>query len=173
MIELIPKLEEWAAKENKIRAVLRRSLAFDPGAYPSAYPYVEWALGNEEDTWHREVYYLVAGLWASHWREGRVGEAMSIGKACALLRSGPNGSESIERRFINLLDADPDQLPHRLRQMLAVLREYNLDFASMLKGLLNWKDTQKRTQNRWARDFYRNTPEQADTEAHENEGETT
>jgi CRISPR system Cascade subunit CasB len=119
------------------------------------------------------MYYLVAGLWAAHWREGRAGEAISLGKACALLRSGPNGSESIERRLINLLDADPDQLPHRLRQMLAVVKEYNLDFEALLKGLLFWKDDQKRTQNRWAREFYRNISVETETEPHANEEETT
>jgi CRISPR system Cascade subunit CasB len=173
MIELISKLEEWAAKESKVRAVLRRSLAFDPGTYPPAYPYVEWLLRDEENTWRREVYYLVAGLWAAHWREGRAGEAISLGKACALLRSGPNGSENIERRFVSLLDADPDQLPHRLRQMLAMVKEYNLDFEALLKGLLFWNDDQKRTQNRWAREFYRNIPLGTETEAHVNEEETT
>ena len=172
MIELISKLEEWAVKESKVRAVLRRSLAFDPGTYPSAYPYVEWSLRNEENTWRREVYYLVAGLWAVHWREGRAGEAISLGKACALLRSGPNGSESIERRFISLLDADRDQLPHRLRQMLAMVKEYNLDFEALLKGLLFWTDDQKRTQNQWAREFYRNITVETEAEPHANEEET-
>src|SRR5208283_5569649 len=128
MIELIQKLESWAAKDSKVRAVLRRSLSFDPGTYPSAYPYIEWSLQNEENTWRREMHYLVAGLWAAHWREGRVGEAMALGKACALMRSGTKGSESIERRFVNLLDADTDQLAHRLRQMVAVVKDYNVDF---------------------------------------------
>jgi CRISPR system Cascade subunit CasB len=117
--------------------------------------------------------YLVAGLWAAHWREGRAGEAMSLGKACAVLRNGPSGSESIERRFINLLDSDPDQLPHRLRQMLAVVKEYNLDFEALLKGLLFWKGDQKRTQNLWAREFYRNIATGTETEPQANEEETT
>ncbi len=41
---------------------------------------------------------------------------------------------STERRFITLLDADPDQLPNRLRQMVALLKDYNLDFEGPIEG---------------------------------------
>jgi CRISPR system Cascade subunit CasB len=54
-----------------------------------------------------------------------------------------------------MLDADSDQLPHRLRQMIALLKKQAIDFDNLLKGLLYWNDDQKRTQNAWARDFYR------------------
>ena len=165
MIELIQRLESWAANDSKVRAVLRHSLSFDPGTYPSAYPYIEWSLQNEENAWRREMYYLAAGLWAAHWREGRISEAMTLGKACALMRNSTKGSESIERRFVNLLDADTDQLPHRLRQMVAVVKDYNVDFEVLLKGLLFWKDDQKRTQNQWARDFYRNVRNEINSES--------
>lgn len=151
-IEWLESLDE---KDTKIRAVLRRSLAFDPGGFPSAYPYVEPFVRDGDSAWRREMLYLAAGLWASHWREGRGGEPISIGKACAAYQLA-SGSTSTERRFINLLDADPDQLPHRLRQVVALLKDQAIDFEALLKGLLYWKDDQKRTQNAWARDFYRN-----------------
>ncbi len=99
--------------------------------------------------------YLVAGLWASHWREGRVADPMPIGKACAAYQ-GASGSTSAERRFVSLLDADRDQLPHRLRQMVALLKELSIDFDALLTGLLFWNEDLKRTQNQWACDFYRN-----------------
>ena len=83
--------------------------------------------------------YLVAGLWAAHWREGRVGIPMPIGKACAAHQAA-SGSTSTEHRFINLLDADSDQLPHRLRQMIALLKEHAIDFDALLNGLLFWND---------------------------------
>jgi CRISPR system Cascade subunit CasB len=56
---------------------------------------------------------------------------------------------------MNMLDADTDQLPHRLRQMIALLKDQAIDFDALLKGLLYWNDDEKRTQNAWARDFYR------------------
>ena len=55
---------------------------------------------------------------------------MSIGKACAVHQSA-TGSTSTERRFINLLDADTDQLLHRLRQMIALLKDQPIDFDAL------------------------------------------
>ena len=159
-IEWLEKLNE---KDTKVRAVLRRSLAFDPGLFVSAYPYVEPFVKGEGDSWRREMHYLVAGLWAAHWREGRTGVAMSIGTACYSLYLAKDKSPSIERRFITTLDSDSDQLSHRLRQMVAMLKDYPLDFDALQKGLLCWNDDRKRTQNAWTRDFYRNLEDETVT----------
>jgi CRISPR system Cascade subunit CasB len=157
---------EWLEKLNetdrKVRAVLRRSLAFDPGDFPAAYPFVEPFLKNEDNSWRREMLYLVAGLWSAHWRKDRNGERISLGKASAAHQVK---SASTERRFITLLDADADQLPHRLRQMVALLKDYNLDFEALLTGLLYWNGDRKRTQNQWARDFYRSPNHESGTES--------
>lgn len=155
MSGFIEWLDDLNSKDTKIRAVLRRSLAFDPGTFAPAYPYVEPFVKDEDNSWRRQMLYLVAGLWAAHWREGQSRQPMPLGKACAAYQA-ESGSMSTERRFINLLDADSDQLPHRLRQMIALLKEQAIDFDFLLKGLLYWNDDQKRTQNAWARDFYRN-----------------
>ena len=154
MIEFIAWLEKLNAKDTKVRAVLRRSLSFDPGAYVPAYPYVEPFLKGEENQWRREAFYLVAGVWAAHWREGRSGPPLPIGKACAAYKNA-SGSGSAERRFITLLDSDTEQLPYRLRQMMALLKEQTIDYDSLLEGVLYWTNERKRTQNNWARDFYR------------------
>ncbi|TYO97623.1 CRISPR-associated Cse2 family protein [Geothermobacter ehrlichii] len=147
-------LEDLNARDRKVRAVLRRSLAYEPGAFPPAYPYVEPFLPDESSEWRRGMHYLAAGLWALHWREGRQGQPMSLGRACAAYQSA-NGSLSTEQRFVALLDADRDQLLHRLRQMVALLKDYPLDFGSLLSDLLAWNNPRKPVQNRWARDYYR------------------
>lgn len=159
-------------RDTKVRATLRRSLAFDPGKFVPAYPYVEPFIKDNDNPWRRETFYLVAGLWAVHWREGQKGHTMSLGQACAVYQSA-SGSTSTERRFITLLDSDRDQLPHRMRQMIALLKEQNIDFEDLLKGLLNWNDDQKRTQNAWARDFYRETIHEIDTEPTTHKEENT
>lgn len=147
-------LEKLNERDGKARAMLRRSLAFDPGAHIPSFPYVEPFVKGEENAWRREAHYLVAGLWAAHWREGRTGPSMPLAKACALYMRDKD-SASTERRFINLLDADCEQLPHRLRQMLALLKEQTIDFDALLKDLLAWNHERKFAQNAWAREFYR------------------
>jgi len=165
MSGFIEWLEKMNNNETKVRAVLSRSLAFDPGIYVPAYPYVEPFVKNENNIWRREMHYLVAGLWAAHWREGRSGRQLSIGKACCELYRERENSPSIERRFISLLDADREQLPHRLRQMIALLKEQAIDFDVLLEGLLKWHYDKKPTQNRWARDFYLNMNHEMDAES--------
>ncbi len=161
MSGFIDWLEELNEKDTKVRAVLRRSLAFDPGGFPAAYPFVEPFVKDDDNYWRRQMLYLAAGLWAAHWRKDRGGERMSLGKACAACQEK---SASTERRFISLLDADRDQLPHRLRQIVALLKDFNLDFEALLTGLLYWNSDRKRTQNQWARDFYRNSNQEQETE---------
>ncbi len=163
MSGFIEWLDSLNKKDSKVRAILRRSLAFEPGQFVPAYPYVEPFLRNEDNFWRRETHYLVAGLWAAHWRDERWGHPMSLGEACAALQAA-SGSTSTERRFIALLDADAEQLPHRLRQMITLLKEFAIDFEALLKGLLYWNGDQKRTQNAWARDFYRNIDSENATE---------
>lgn len=154
MTGFIAWLEDINERESKVRAVLRRSLAFDPAAHIPAYPYVEPFLKGEVEGWRRQVHYLAGGLWAAHWREGRTAPVTALSSACALHQL-KSGSASTERRFIHLLDADREQLPHRLRQMVALLNEQPLDFQSLLNDLLFWNRDDKRMQNTWARDFYR------------------
>jgi len=171
MSALIDVLEASNQKNRKVRATLRRSLSFAPGAFVPAYPYVEPFIKDVSLGWRREAYYLVAGLWAEHWREGQRGQALPIGKACAVHQS-LTGSASTEARFINLLDADTDQLPHRLRQMIALLKDQPIDFDALLKGLLHWNDDEKRTQNAWARDFYRSLDTETEAEPIPQDGVT-
>lgn len=154
MSGLIAWLEQLNETDSKARAVLRRSLAFDPGQHIPAFPYVEPFLKGEQTDWRRAMHYLVAALWAAHWREGRAGATASLARACAAHQL-QSGSASTERRFISLLDADPEQLPHRLRQMVALLGEQRIDFDTLLNDLLYWNHPDKKVQNAWARDFYR------------------
>lgn len=154
MSGLIAWLEQLNETDSKARAILRRSLAFDPGQNIPSFPYIEPFLKGEQTGWRRDVHYLVAALWAAHWREGRTSAASSLARACAAHQI-KSDSASTERRFISLLDADREQLPHRLRQMVALLAEQSIDFGALLNDVLHWNRDDKRIQNTWARDFYR------------------
>lgn len=141
-------------------AHLKRSLGFDPGAYPPAYPYVERFVGADKhaDDPHRKALYLAAGLFAFHPKQG---EGTSF--AAALGRVGRlRESESIEHRFIALLGAEPEGLPTLLRQSVSLLAADGIgcDYVALLDDLARWFDpwnpeARDRLRQRWARDFYR------------------
>lgn len=141
-------------------AHLKRSLSFDPGAYPPAYPYVERFVGADihADGPRRKAMYLTAGLFAHHPQHS---EGTSF--AAALGRAGRlRESASIEQRFIALLGTEPESLPTLLRQSVSLLAAEGIgyDYVRLLDDLTRWFDpwnleARDRLRQRWARDFYR------------------
>lgn len=128
------------------RAALRRSLAFPPGAYPKAMPYVEPFVA--EEGWKREAHYLVAALYAL--KDGAHQEGRTLAQA---IREKARDSSSVEKRFLALLDADRDQVAFRLRQAVGLV-EGGIDFVRLLDDLLRWFSPERYVQARWAREFY-------------------
>jgi CRISPR system Cascade subunit CasB len=178
MSTLIEELVGRSREESKVRAVLKRSLAFDPGIYPPAFPYIEHRLKSDDDEWKRKVYYLVAGLWAMHWRDRKGEFLIPIAKAAALYdlerrkkisQNDRRKLTSTESRFVALIDSDSEQLPYRLRQMVALLKEYEIDFNKLSKDLLSWNDLDKSVQIQWAREFYNQAAEKNETKTTDKE----
>lgn len=144
-------------------ATLRRSLAFAPGCYPPAYPYVEPFVGHERSVRdaRRLALYGVAGLFARHPAHRRQSFASAFGE---LLRQrvsvGKGNGDSVEKRFIALLGADPENVLDYLRQAVSLLAatELGLDYARLLDDLSHWMrpdGDRDRLRQQWARDFYR------------------
>jgi CRISPR system Cascade subunit CasB len=163
MSTFISSLVSLDARSTKVRAVLRRSLGFEPGTYPAAFPYVEQFVAGGTDSWRRHVHYLVAGLWALGGMSGEESFARILANYDREHKHHANPSEvsSIERRFIALLDSDSEQLAYRLRQLITLVRDTPMDWDSLLKDLLYWKSRNKTTQVKWAREYYREAEEEA------------
>jgi len=151
-------------------AHLRRSLSFEPGNYPRAYPYVEQFVGKDrlsDDPW-RKALYLTAGLFALH-----PVQQSNVSFASAFGRMGhERNNKSIEQRFIALLDGGPDGLPFHLRQAISLLAadSRGVDYVALLEDLARWLnphnvETHDRLRRQWARDFYHAFDPQAGVEA--------
>lgn len=163
-MDRIPAFVEWLkGLDRRAFAELRRSLAFEPGTYPPAYPFVERYIAYEHERW---CFYLHAGLFALCAQgegpvevedEGSSQRVPNLSSAVAELYARRDQSPSIEHRFIALLDADEEQLPHRLRQMVALLQgeRIHIHWVQLLKDLLAWTHDRRYVQQRWAREFYR------------------
>ncbi len=141
-------------------AALRRSLSFEPGCYPAAFPSVERFVGPERHALDpfRKALYLVAGLFARHPAQ-RTGQSLAAAFGQMRLQ---RDSASIEKRFVALLSADPDSLPDHLRQAVSLLAADGipLDYGRLLNDLARWLDPHAHEKlddirQRWARDFYR------------------
>lgn len=130
-------------------ADLRSGLSKKPGEMARVHKYVVPYLPdkNDDDRW----YYLTAtlfGLFPKH-QQGR-----SLGAAFLPLRQK---SETMEARFLALLNAHSDDLGDHLRHAVRLLKanEQPVDWFLLFDDLLQWDHPEGRVQLRWARDFYK------------------
>ncbi|RMX15406.1 type I-E CRISPR-associated protein Cse2/CasB [Vandammella animalimorsus] len=161
-------------------AELRRSLAFEPGSYPRAFPYVERFVAKDmhESDARRLALYVVAGLFAVHPQAAGHSFAAAFGRLAQLRKASTEHeySRSIERRFIALLEADADTLHTHLRHAISLLKasEIGLDYARLLDDAALWMNHRidvSRLRQRWARDFYRAAQAQAEKPNENPEGD--
>ena len=114
----IEHLQRLQTHDRGAMATLRHSLAFAPGDYPKAYPFVERFVGRD---WHahdarRLARYAVAGLFALHPVQQKPSLATALGQ---LMRQ--KDRPSLELRFVALLEADAEGLMNHLRQAVSLL----------------------------------------------------
>jgi CRISPR system Cascade subunit CasB len=130
-------------------ADLRSGLGKEPGMMARVHKHVVPYLPEKgyNDRW----YYVTATLFGSFpkHRDGR-----SLGAAFRPLRSK---SESMEARFVALLNAHPDDLDDHLRHAVSLLKanEQPLDWFRFFEDVLQWDCPEGHIQLKWARDFYK------------------
>jgi len=151
-------VEHLAGLDAGALAVLRRSLAKEPGKDPKAFPFVEPFVAKAP-AWTRQAYYLLAGLFAfGTVRAGDIPltKGEPLGKAVYRVYEKRDRSPGVEQRFIALLDADEGELPHRLRQIVSLVKgeEIPLDWAKLLQDIEHWGAESRWVQERLAREFY-------------------
>jgi CRISPR system Cascade subunit CasB len=155
---LISALERLAEADDRgALSALRRSLSEDAVAH--AYPYVVPFFPGDPSPWIERTYLLVAGLFALHPAAGPA----SLARALRWVRDA-TGSDSVEQRFVALLDAHPEDLAPHLRHAVSLVRSTDIpiDWHNLLRTVRNWNYESAR--RRWARDFWGGTsPEQGET----------
>jgi CRISPR system Cascade subunit CasB len=159
-------LEELVKKDDRATlARLRHSLAFPPGQYTQVFGFVE-RFTSSLFGWDREAYYLTAGLFATH-PDQTEDETETLGATFRRVYYERGESESIAKRFLALIDADPEQISERLRHAINLIQSHNfaVNYDLLLSHLTAWNSEKKWVQQRWARDFYRplETPAKPET----------
>jgi len=133
-------------------ADLRSGLGKEPGGMARVHRHVVPYLPDKtyDDRW----YYVAATLFGS-FPEHRDG--LSLGGALRPLRAK---SDSMDARFVALLNAHSEDLPDHLRHAISLLKanEERLDWFWLFDDLLRWDHPEGHVQLRWARDFYKSNP---------------
>ena len=104
---------------------------------------------------HRRWYFHVATLFplAEPASKGSLGFALRTAKD-----KKKTGEKGYDRRLEVLLDADAEQLPFRLRQVVRLVKsaEVAIHWEQLLTDLIRWDYIERSVQERWARDYFTN-----------------
>lgn len=148
-------------------ADLRTGLGREPGEMSRVHKHVVPYL--PEKSYNDRWYYVIAALFGA-FPQHRQG--YSLGAAFRLLRQK---SDSMEARFVALLNAHPDDLDDHLRHAVSLLKanEQPLDWFRLFEDLLQWHHPEGYVQLRWARDFYRSSSNETGSEMNTVYGETS
>lgn len=154
--DFIKHLEALVKDEERgALAALRRGLGQEPGMVASMFPHVVRFLGDvRAGSWNEKAYFLVGALFAMH-PVPRLDD-VSLGAALGAI-SQQTERGSIEKRFMALLDAHPDDLGEHLCQAISLLRANDnarLDWEMLLEHVEHWTHEDRWVQRRWARDFW-------------------
>jgi len=157
---------EGLREDGAAMAALRRGLGKPPGTEAGMHPYILPWLGGIRDGWQENVFYVVASLFAS-WHQGKLGSfpnpPRNLGASLARLR---DESDSIEKRFIALLNSHEDDVAQHLRHAVGLLRSKDvlIDWPQFLRDLRGWGWESRSVQRAWARGFWKTDSgsEQAD-----------
>ncbi len=162
----VAHLEILGEREDRgALAALRRGLGSPPGTVPAMYPHIlPWTPQSRRA---EDACYIVGSLFALHPQRGGEG---TIGKAFSMVK---DRSESLEKRFVALLNCHGDDLPNHLRQAVSLLKakDVAVNWHQLLRDVLYWDHEARFVQQQWAREFWQG--EVRETEAEEEKMETS
>jgi CRISPR system Cascade subunit CasB len=160
LVETLTDLADPASPNRAALAHLRRGLDGPPDY---ALGRVGWLFRRVPDAALTEAV-LAAGLFAwvkgdcRHSRGVNFGTAFGAGLTL-------DQKEQRERRFIDLLDTDAEELPYKLRQAITLIARggIGLDWVLLIRHLVRWGHPDRWVQKEWARGFWAATEPEAVT----------
>ena len=135
--------------DRAMLASLRRCIGKTQGDVRS-YPYIVRFLPKEK--YKSASYFLLAGLFGLH-PEHTSKQYWTIGRAFRLLTK----TDSRDKRFKTLLDAEGKQFAYHLQQAVSLLKSKDLikiNYYQLFKDIQGWTHSEKYVQLQWAKDFW-------------------
>ncbi|MFN6964549.1 MAG: type I-E CRISPR-associated protein Cse2/CasB [Pyrinomonadaceae bacterium] len=164
---LVGYLKTLAARQDRAAlAHLRRGLGRRPGEAVEMYPYVGRFINEKTNDSHDRAVFLTSALFAAYPEAPQ--NTGDLGRSVRQL-ADKAGSDSIERRFVALLDADTDVLHYYLRQMVGLLKAHGIavNWNRLFEDIRDWDRSGRVVQRRWARSFWGSAETNNTTDTHE------
>ncbi len=107
---------------------------------------------DERNEWRT----LIASLYGYSHDDIEDIKGITLGSALRTL-ADKRDSDSLERRFMAMLNTDAEHLPGYLRQSLSLLKaeQIGLDWGTLLNDVAFWQHSEKKIQKKWVRDYYK------------------
>ena len=137
-------------------AALRRGLGKRPGEAAEMFPYViPYCVRLSEQ--RQNDFFLVGALFATHPGVAAAPSHLrdNLGASFRALAE-KSGSDSIERRFVALLNAPREDLDNHLRHAASLLKAHDIaiEWAQLLRDLAGWNWESRAIQRRWAQAYW-------------------
>jgi len=150
-------LEDLATRDDRgALAALRRGLQYDPGKCPDMYPYIIPWLKNVKSKWEKNIYYLIAALFAYH--PSKIKSEEDMGAVFSKIAQKRGDSQSLEQRFKLLLKSNPEDLPYHMRQAISLAKSENIpiNWHELFFDLKRWPyDSAFPPYEKWANSFWK------------------
>ncbi|MEP7149524.1 MAG: type I-E CRISPR-associated protein Cse2/CasB [Acidobacteriota bacterium] len=161
-------LKELAKRQDRAAlAHLRRGLGKRPGEAMGMYPYIGRFISEKTNQSYDRAVFLTSALFADYWEAPS--NAGNLGQSVRRLFDETK-SDSIEKRFVALLDAEAEDLHYYLRQIVGLLKSKSIpvNWNELFKHIQGWDHPDGYVQKKWARSFWGST----DTNKSQNTNET-
>lgn len=166
-------LKKLAIRQDRAAlAHLRRGLARKPGETMEMYPYIGRFINEKTNNSHDRAVFLTSALFADYSDASQ--NIGNLGRSVRQL-SNETGSDSVQRRFVALLDAEADDLHFYLRQMIGLLKANSIavNWNRLFEDIRDWGRPSRKVQREWARSFWgsadTNKEHQSDKKGEENQ----
>lgn len=156
----------FRSDNRAVLADLRRGLGKEAGTALEMFQHVARFAQSTSRTDENAVFVVAAlfGLYPSYsWKPTEQVQRNNLGRSMAFLK---DESGSVERRFVALLNADEEDLPNHLRQIVSLLKskETPINWRELLRGIKQWNRSDRRVQREWAKGFWGNEKTQKEVE---------
>jgi CRISPR system Cascade subunit CasB len=139
-------------------AALRRGLGKRPGEAAEMFPLVVPWLPSTASSYRQDDYFLVAALFAAHQKSWSPADGVPSNLGASFRKLADSvASESIEKRFVALLNSEREDLPEHLRYAISLLATHDVpvDWSQLLRDLGGWGWESRSVQRAWAQAFWR------------------
>ena len=149
-LEYLTKLRD--RDDRAALAALRKGVGKPPGTVVEMFRYVVPFTGGRSSRWDQNAHFILGSLFALHPQKGGRG---NMGEVFRRIK-GKTDSESVEGRFMALLNCHEDLLQNHLRHAVSLARskEVPVNWDELFKDLRNWKHPDRWVQRKWAESYW-------------------